>query len=266
MSDGSGFEFYSLGYVAKDKEKDKFYIEVAPIEQLPSADGKIVGTNIVNDNVKDSVGKSISNVVNKSTTLLAKWVKLDGSNRVNPPDVCKGETVFIYTFNSTDAYFWSTMFVEPDLRKRERAMYFWSNKGSVTGADWANKGYSMIVDTYDKYILLHTTDNDGEAAAYDIEIDTGKGTISISDNAENKLVLTTTEHKLQIKTNASIELETKKFSIKNSVGEVMSILSSLVTAIMNEVHVDSQKGDTYMKGSSKTAFSEIKAKLDSFIK
>ena len=102
MGETSGFEFYSLGYVVTDKEKNKFYIEVTPIEQLPSADGKITGLNIISTSIKDSQDNSIANVVNKSTTLHAKWIKFDCSNRVTPPDVCKGETVFIYTFNGID--------------------------------------------------------------------------------------------------------------------------------------------------------------------
>lgn len=266
MGDTSGFVFHSLGYVAADKAKDKYYVEIIPIEQLPSTDGKITPNNIVVSNIKDDTGKNISNVVNKTATVHAKWIKLDCSNRINPPDVCKGETVFIYTFNGLDAYFWSTAYAEPDLRKRERAMYFWSSKASIAEKDWPKKGYSITVDTYDKYVVLHTSDGDGEFTTYDIELDTKAGKFSITDGRDNVLILNSAENKLQIKTNLAIELVTEKFSVTNKTGELLSMLSSFVKAVMDMTHKDSLKGETAITTTSKSVLSGIKTKIDSFIK
>lgn len=59
-------------------------------------------------------------------------------------------------------------------------------------------------------------------------------------------------------------IKTNSFSVTNDSGELIAILSELIDALSNEIHIDSIGGNTKMSGGSKSALEAIKAKIDSF--
>ena len=103
-------KIYAIGYVAKDIEEDSMYVDIYPAESLNTHTGELNEENIVHTTTKDVEGKVISINIDKSRLLTAKWIPINQSNRVTPPNVCKGETVLIYNYAGTDKYFWSTMY------------------------------------------------------------------------------------------------------------------------------------------------------------
>lgn len=201
-------KIYAIGYVAKDIEEDSMYVDIYPAESLNTHTGELNEENIVHTTTKDVEGKVISINIDKSRLLTAKWIPINQSNRVTPPNVCKGETVLIYNYAGTDKYFWSTMYAEPDLRKREKVTYFFSNKDSIDDEEWPEHAYTLTVDTINKVVSLKTADNDGELTTYEISLDTAEGMLTIVDGKENKIQLNSDSDTLSVSTNLAVLINT----------------------------------------------------------
>ena len=239
----SAYKFYSFGIVAADKERKSPYIKVVPVEQLPLSTGKnestvvkAKGNNRPNVNRKEDkasvpMGKqtvkydvqipdhqkvSRSEKVDGDLMIIAQWTALGQSNRITPPDVRQGETVMILRVADTDEYFWITMMNEPSIRRQETVCYIFGNIPDGTVAWDKDSSYWMEVSTHDKHIKLHTSKNDGEAAAWDLSLNTSKGILSFTDNAGNEMTLDSPNGKLTITTNTDVEVNTQKVVVNAS--------------------------------------------------
>ena len=191
MSDHqSQLALYSLGIVVEDKAANSRVAKLYPVEALPFIDGSISDhKNTLGATLPNAKGGTKSSNVTGDAIIEATWLPFGGSNRATPPDLCKNETVAIWKYGNTDEYHWTTIFVEPSLRRLEHVCYMFSNlKSGMTPYD-KNKSYWLEVSTRDKHIHLHTTTSDGEPFEYDIKLDTGAGTFSVSDSAGNGVVL-----------------------------------------------------------------------------
>jgi len=185
----SALHVYSLGMITHDLPEDDVWAEVHPLEQMSGSNGIIDDTNIENAKVLNIHGETIVTKIIKSTKIMCKWLNDGDNNRLTPPSVCKGETVRIYRYGNTDKYFWGTIYNELDLRKREKATYVYSNKGTIEDKTLLEKVYYWTIDTINKFVRLHTDDSDGELTTYDFEINTKDGTVTLIDGKNNSMEL-----------------------------------------------------------------------------
>lgn len=207
---------YGYGRVVKDKPEDDWYIEVLITEQVTDVSGDPKEKKKINNTVTDKDGNISSNVLSSGGTITARWLNFNGSNRVTPPNVMTGETVMIYNYSGTDEYFWVDYETEPDLRKREKAIYFWSNKGSKDDS-WVSKGYYALVDTINKAVKFFTSANDGELTTYNIQIDTKVGILVVEDGKGNLIKLKSGEDTWDITSNNNINItSTNTVNIKTT--------------------------------------------------
>ena len=205
----SKFKLYSLGIVAKDKPTTSDVITVMPIEHITDTTGDINEETEYESNSKDhknvpSKAKAVSN-----NTIEASWICLGGSNRISSPDVIAGETVLIYTYADTNEYYWTTYLREPSIRRLEKVMYGFSNmRGGARSESFDRESsYWFEVDTLNKYVKLHTSDNDGELTTYDITINTREGNIEIKDGVGNFIYFDSPAGLLHAKFNTEVRLE-----------------------------------------------------------
>lgn len=281
--DRSKLVFFSLGVVAQDKIKDDLEIYVWPIEISPNMTGDLTENISVSGNVKDASGGITSLAVTKKKYIKATWLPDGVFNRSTAPDVTKGMTVKLFNFAGTADYFWTTIYNETDLAKREKVVHFYSNKQEYTqgDSDLTSKGYTLTVDTYDKYIKVHTADNDGEVCTYDIEIDAANGVLTVKDSMENSIELKSQDGKLNVnlkegyvlttknvnvKTEQNVELELDKISVKNSTAELIDLLTQLVQANIEEEHLGNMGAPTALVETSKQKYQQILDKLKTFKK
>ncbi len=275
---GSKFEFYSYGIVAKDLDEDSQYAHITPIEGYPNINGDIAAVNTKTITSTDMNGGIDTSTINKSYTIIAKWLPISNPNRITPPMLCKGETVGIYKFGDSDKYFWVNLYNEVMLRKQEKVIYAFSNKASIDDTS-TDQAYTISVDTINKHISIHTSKNDGEYTAYDIEINTGEGKIIIEDDKDNLIMLDSKKDSLTINTNKEINFNTvdmtnviendlviklKKLTISNGTNELISVLSELVSAMLLEQHTGNLGQPTTLTNLSTTRYQAIKEKIDSF--
>lgn len=186
----SKFRFYSLGIVVINKLFNSDIITVCPVEKLPDLKGVIskIADTKTNSSMNAS-GSHNTNVVNMKASLQATWIALGSGNRVSSPMVMASETVMLYTFADTQEFYWTTIFRETGLRRLEDVTYMYGNLSSGVAHYDATTSYWMRVNTIDKYIQLHTSNNDGEKVGYDIKLDTGNGVFSMVDTVGNKISL-----------------------------------------------------------------------------
>lgn len=276
--------FFSLGIVAQDKVKDDYDIYVIPIEAVPTITGDISERIRVTAENIDSEGNITSIEVEKKKYIKAEWLPYGAFNRISPPDVTKGMTVAIYNYAGTDDYYWNTLYFELDLLKQEKVTYMWSNKPQARpkGADLLKDTYYLVVDTFDKYIRLHTANTNGEAVSYDIEIDAANGVFTIQDSKSNKIELLSQEDTLNLNLNKSIninagdnttfktpkdlDVEIDKISVKNSTAELIDLLTQLVQANIEEQHLGNMGAPTALMSTSQQKYQEILDKLKTFKK
>lgn len=180
--------FPFLGMVVSDKAEHSWDIEVYPMEIMPTYSGDLTANPQNNVQQTNVFGENKNVTVSKDRRIRCRWLPLfDTSNRVSPPSVRKGETVIVINFAGLDKYFWvNGMYADYDLRKLENMTQFLSNKQSVGDND-LTKGYYRQIDTYNKFIAWHTSDNDKEHCTYDYLLNTKEGNFKLWDGKDNYL-------------------------------------------------------------------------------
>jgi hypothetical protein len=248
----SQLRLYSLGIVVADKARDSEDIQVHPTEILPLVHGPLTDKKTdVKSEVPDASAVPRKSETKVADVLTAKWLPGDSTNRMTAPDVMAGETVLIFRFADSDEYYWRTVFREPTIRRLETVYYVYGNVTEPLKEIGKENSYWFQVSTHDKIIKLHTTKCDKdpkEPYTYDIELDTGRGILTITDDVKNTIVLTSKDGELKITTNKKVVVKSKDIEIEGKV---------------------SIKGDTSIKGNVKldgavetTSNVEIKGKMN----
>jgi len=197
----SKLKLYSLGIVAKDKDKDSLIIDVTPIEITPFYDGQLTPNDRVDTHSGvDADGKPYTSTVTLSTTIKAHWLPMGDTQRQTPPDVCVGEYVSIYRYADDKVFFWHSRGDCNQLRLREHVEYRFANKPKHDNVplDDSNS-YYLAVSTRDKLFRFKTNKNDGEVASYDIQLDTSGGTFYFKDDVGQEIMIDSLNHLIQIK-------------------------------------------------------------------
>lgn len=212
----SKLKLYSLGIVVKDKVRGSDTIFVTPIEDL-----NIQQPGNIAEQTKDFKGQkaSLSSVDFKTeheakSYVQATWRSLEGNNRLSAPDVYANQTVILLKFGDVDEYYWTSLGREPTIQGREDVTYCFANKPANLKPFDRTTSYWFQVNTFDKYVKFHTSKNDGEAAGYDVNIDTGKGVLSITDTAGNSIVMNSVTGSISMKASGTINLEAKTINLK----------------------------------------------------
>ena len=196
---------FGIGHVAEDIQENQFWVKVFPIEVMTGGTGDMDAPTSKSIDAESSSGEFKSIVLDKGRTINCKWIPIGASNRVTPPNVCKGEMVMIYNYAGTDQYYWTTMDNEMDLRKNEKATWFFSNKKGIEAPN-LKKAYHFTVDCINKFVRLFTSSNDGELTTYDFLVNTKKGFIDIKDGKNNFIRLDSEPDTLTITTNKKVNI------------------------------------------------------------
>jgi hypothetical protein len=189
---------YGFGIVSVDKALSTNVIEVTIVEDNPMADGLLTdnatqytasGTN--------AAGQSYQESLTQTNTVSATWMPM-GSNRMTSPDVRYGERVAIYRMGDSDAYYWTDIGVDSNLRKLETVVYAWSGTQDESSPTDASSSYFLEVSTHTKMMHLHTSQANGELCGYDVQINPGTGKIQIQDTIGQVFLFDSINHIVQM--------------------------------------------------------------------
>lgn len=223
FEDQSSLKIYSLGIVVKAEDPDTKEIQVSPIESMNLQQPGMISQNKIEfrGSHPDDKGISVAGDVKAENYVKAKWICIGSSNRVTAPDVYPNETVLLFRYSNNDVYYWTSIFHEPELRKKEAVTFGVSNLSVTKGwtgntpiAYTKDTAYWFDIDAVKKMVSLSTPNNDGEFAKYTFEIDTAKSTLKINDNRGNSVAIdsrkgitVTSEMKVLVRGKAQVDVE-----------------------------------------------------------
>lgn len=187
MTSDKGFRINSFGIVVETKPRGTDYILASPVDELYNQDSGNIReqSKTFQGNKKQVSSVNFKTEHESKNYIRAKWYDISGGNRTTAPDVVANETVLLFKYGDVDEYFWCTLGREPELRRLEDVLYSFSNLPSGIGAYDKKSSYWVHVSTKDKFLHIHTSNNDGEFTTYDIKIDTKKGVLNINDGVGN---------------------------------------------------------------------------------
>lgn len=219
----SSLKIYSLGIVIKAEDPVTKEIQVSPIESMNLQQPGVISQNKIEfrGSHPDDKGISVTGNVKAENYVKAKWICIGSSNRVTAPDVYPNETVLLFRYSNNDVYYWTSIFHEPELRKKEAVTFGVSNlsvtkgwTGNTPMAYTKETGYWLDIDAIKKMVSFTTPDNDGEFAKYTFEIDAAKSTLNINDNKGNfiaidskKGIVVTSDMKVVVRGKAQVDVE-----------------------------------------------------------
>lgn len=258
----SGLKFSSFGIVVEDKPPGTDYVLVSPIEEL-----NLQESGLIREKTKNFVGnkKSISSVNfdtehESKNFVRAKWYDISGGNRTSAPDVVASETVLLLKYGDVDEYFWCDFGREPGLRRLEDVLYSFSNLSSPGAAYDKDSSYWIRVSTRDKFLHIHTADNDGELTTFDIKLDTKAGYIEIKDGLGNFIEMNSREGRIIERATTEIIREAPiiRDISDNHLVETKTLLNR-ATEITNDAPLVTNTGDVNTAGKD-TANQNLNAK------
>lgn len=218
-SNGSFFKRYSFGVVAKNKPLDSHEIEVVPMEVTPSLSGELTD-NATNYDAggKNADGGAFNVSLPTTASVKATWWPGNDTNRISSPDVRRGEIVTLFRMADSDEFWWETAKRDKEgkLRRLETVIHSYSNNSQEDVANDANSTYYTEVSTHKKHVTLHTSKNDGEPFAYDIQINAKDGVVIIQDDDDNYIFMDSKNRRIKMHNadNSLIDLNRKDILIE----------------------------------------------------
>lgn len=206
----------SIGIAAENKPLTSVQLNVVAHELIPSIDGP-VGVNpetVVTSGTKPD-GTEYQTSVQSDVVITATWLPY-GSNRVTPPDIRRGERVMVYRLADTDQYYWRDLGLDSDKRRLETVIHAWNANPNITNSSFdASNAYYFEVSTHNKTITLGTSKANGEPFTYTFQLDSGSGTVSLSDDIGNFVSLDSNEQRITLMNSAQsfFDMHGKNLSI-----------------------------------------------------
>lgn len=271
MTMETNFKCIGMGIATKDKEEDSVFLEVHPVENMPSMEGDYNEPDKLIYQGADASESYTTFKIERSKTIRCRWLNLHNSNRATAPDVVIGEKVLLWQMAGEDIYYWTSLGIE--LRKREKAIYLWSNKeSSKPNEDNGEEAYYAMVDTRNKEVILHTADNDGEFTTYDATIDTDGGVVTFEDGKGNFLQIDSTKDKYTLHMHKdylaivgiNYDINTRYFSVNNPTNELIQLLMDWTDVDQRQMHLETIGSQTSVTAQTISEYAKIKSRLATF--
>lgn len=180
-------QLYSYGKVAEVPALGQSTIRIMLTERSMSSVDDVVYKNETVDAEFNTFGGKDTVTVDNTNTVPAKWIKLN-SNRVTPPNVRRDDNVLVWRLGNTDKYFWMDL-NDCNIKRLETVLYAFSADPNNPIAEDFSNCYYIEISAHGKSITLHTSQANGEAFGYDIQLDTEASKLTILDTALNEIFL-----------------------------------------------------------------------------
>jgi hypothetical protein len=206
----------SIGIVAENKPIDTPLIQALPIELLNLMDGELHSDTTPLKSSGLNENETVYKVeVNVGSTIEAEW--LGETNRVTSPNVRRGEQVMLYRTKDSDKYYWLSLGRDDLLRRLETVIYRYSGLPDNIDEDVTEENsYYAEVSTHEKTITVKTSKRNGEYCIYTVQLNPGKGNLTIQDDLGNYIQLdskNTTIHAVN-KDGSLLEINKKKIRMQ----------------------------------------------------
>lgn len=182
----SNWRKISKAYAGENLELGSKDLEVYIPEFSGFTDGEITSDLVpINTDGEDHEGTPYAVEVLTSNTIAATW-RQNGSNRITPPDIRRGEAVDIWQYGTVDKFYWSPSGDTDNLRRLETVTWAFSNTQDEDTEELdENNSYNFQVSTHQKVVSFNTSNSDGEPYTHHIQIDTKNGNMHYRDSKGN---------------------------------------------------------------------------------
>lgn len=179
----SSFRLLSRGTVAENMALNSEYCEVTLTEVTPGMDGELrANLTSLNTSITNASGKAAKGDATVTTTVRAKWLRRGNSALTTPPNLQRGEQVFVYTLGDKgDMYFEEAS--DGALRRLETVIWRFSGTPDYKKSLDSTNCYEFAVSTHEKRAYFRTTKANGEKSAFALSVDGGNGQLIITDDA-----------------------------------------------------------------------------------
>lgn len=182
------FEGYGYGVVAANKEPLKWELEVNDIEHQPMNQGG-VSSDIATTAAKGHDGEGEYTVeFDVSGSIQARWLPLFQSYTHTPPDMAKGQRVYLLKLKGTQQYFWIDIGLEKGLKRQETVIIGISAApdSRVSNEFDPKAAYYIEASSHTKTLTLQTSKALGEPVAFTGQFNLEEGLVILeSDNDHN---------------------------------------------------------------------------------
>lgn len=199
----------SRGYAAENLELGQNMLEVFCPELSGFADGEIVAqAHALTTQGFDDTGNNYTVKIITTNSIKTKW-RQQGTNRITPPCIRRGERIEVWQYADTDMYYWTPSGEDDHLRRKETVTWAFSNTTDESTEELnPENSYWAQVNTHEKIVALETSQSDGEPYKHAIQIDTKNGNFHYRDSAGNYL---------------QVEAGGNKITIENGDGTVITL-------------------------------------------
>ncbi len=181
MLEVSVLQQYSYGMVAEANPDQSRTIKVKILEQLASQYGTPDSlVDVITTIVKTFGGKERITTCNFKDWVPANWLNR-ASATISPPKVVVGQRVLLWRVGDSRQFYWEELDVDMRLKQDEHLVIAINNKNDGERLDEDN-AYMVEYSTVNQRIRLRTNRNNGELAAYDINLCGKEGYLRMMDD------------------------------------------------------------------------------------
>jgi len=183
---GSKFQLF-IGLALTDKEKYSTKLKIHLTEMTPFVSGDLEEKDILHEVSSKSTNQSAT--IEISNIFECEYFSMF-SNRLYPPDVKKGEQVFVIKYADSDDYYWFSPGRDDYLRRTERLAFGVSNLKKAKTTLSEEDVYFIEFDTdVNKHIVLKTSKSDNEPFQYILKMDAKNSRLHICDDDQNQILI-----------------------------------------------------------------------------
>lgn len=206
-----------MGTAAADKDFNSRELKVYITDFLPYLSGKLEATEIKSKvGTEDDRSGGGEGEATQTNTITCTYADLT-TNRKWPPDIRKGEQIWVFNVGDSDTYYWWSPGRDDKLRRCEKLRWEVSDDTAFTKElTNDNTFYFEMVTLPDeegnqvKQITLSTSKSDKEEFRYLFRIDAVANTLQINDDAENMILMESKEKRMFIRNTDGSYMELNK--------------------------------------------------------
>lgn len=212
---------------------------VTPIQQTPLMAGELSSqVTTSNATVLDSTGATVQTTLKSGSAVEAMWWPHD-TRVMDAPMIRRGETVELYRYADSNKWYWREMGMDTGKRRGDRyRIGISANANNDRGANGTlDDNYVLDINGPGGMVSLTTSESNGEAAGYALNVDTCNGRILLGDNIGNNFSLDTKNQILTVVNSAGTQMQINLRNMTLLGQETITVeFQDMINTILNTIN------------------------------
>lgn len=236
-----------MGIATADKASGSRDLWVYCPELLPFLSGSISAKEVSND-LKTNTREGTRTSSIKTTNNILCQYRDETTNRAFPPDVRKGEQVVVYCYGDSNQFYWKSAGRNDNSRRTEDYRMAISGSLANNPDQTDDNTYFFEMCTRSKHAIKISTSNaDGEAHRYVLNIDADSSTVFLGDDYGNQIYIDSDKPRVCMKNQKNSLLDLNDENIVMACKKDISILSD-----SGDIAIVAKRGKMTIKSETST--------------